>query len=70
MSNFEHLSVYLTVLELCKNSVHVDGENTVEKGKRTNPRKKTPPKQMTSRQYSKLQNQNPQLRHHLAPGGI
>lgn len=27
-------------------------------------------KQMTFRQYSKLQNQNPQLRHHLAPGGI
>lgn len=40
MSNFEHSSFYLTVLELCKNSVRVDGENAVEKGKRTNPRKK------------------------------
>lgn len=29
-----------------------------------------PTKQITLRRYSKLQNQNPQLRHHLAPGGI
>lgn len=48
----------------------MDGENEAEGAKDLIQERGEEKKGETFRQYSKLQNQNPQLRHHLAPGGI
>lgn len=59
---------------LYKSAVCVDGERERKrevrdliKNKNKNNNKA---KQMTFRQHSQLPNENPHLRHHLAPGGI